>query len=173
VAVKAAVPSVPPPPILRVEVSVPAKVRVLETVRVLEMVPPATVKPVPAAVRVRPLTEVGVMAPKPMVNRGAVVVAVQVAVTPLLAAVVSTEVTVPVAAGVCQVAAVPEVAVKTCPSVGAVAAATLTTVVAELRASVLALLPVVSWFKVGKEVSDAAEPLVARRVEVAPGKVYV
>lgn len=40
-------------------------------------------------------TAVGVIAPSPIVNRGVVVVLVQVAVTPLLAAAVSTLVTVP------------------------------------------------------------------------------
>lgn len=41
----------------------------------------------------------------------------------------------PEAEGVCQVAAVPEVAVSTCPEVGAVAALTLTVVVALFNAS--------------------------------------
>jgi hypothetical protein len=51
--------------------------------------------------------------------------------------------------GVCQVAAVPPVAVNTCPDVGAVAELTLTIVVAEFNASDFADLPVVSWFSVG------------------------
>lgn len=45
--------------------------------------------------RVNPLTEVGVMAPNPIVNAGVVVAVAHVAVTPLLAAAVETEVTVP------------------------------------------------------------------------------
>jgi hypothetical protein len=95
VEVKALEPSVPPPPILRVEVSVPAKVRVFETVKVLEMVPPAIVKPVPAEVRVSPLTDVGVIAPKVKVMAG---VEVAVATLPEIPLAVTTEaeVTVPV-----------------------------------------------------------------------------
>ncbi len=50
----------------------------------------------------------------------------------------------PPPAGVCQVAAVLLVAVNTCPDDGAVALLTFTTVVALLRASVLALFQVVS-----------------------------
>lgn len=68
-------------------------------------------------------------------------------------------------------AAVPPVAVRTCPLVGAVAEETFTIVVAEFSASVLALLPVVSWLKVGKEVRAAALPFVASKVEVVVGKV--
>jgi hypothetical protein len=82
------------------------------------LLPETVVVPVMASVgvaepeRVTPLTEVGVIAPKPTVNLGVVVVFVQVAVTPLLAAVVSTEVTVPVEAAVQEVTPAPSV-VKT------------------------------------------------------------
>ena len=93
---KALVPKVPPAPIFRVEASVPDKPSVLLTVSVLDVVPPATENPVVRLVRVNPLTEVGVMAPKPMVRAGVEVAVAQVAVTPLLAAAVETEVTVPV-----------------------------------------------------------------------------
>jgi hypothetical protein len=55
----------------------------------------------------------------------------------------------PPAAGVCHVAAVPLVAVNICPTVGAGDDDTLTTVVAEFSALVLAAVPVVSWFQVG------------------------
>jgi hypothetical protein len=55
----------------------------------------------------------------------------------------------PPGAGVCQVAAVPLVAVNTCPLVGADEEETFTTVVAEFSALVLAAVPVVSWFHVG------------------------
>ena len=115
--VKALDPSVPPAPILRVEESVPAKVRVLDIVKVFEVVPPAIVNPVPAAVRVNPLTEVGVMAPRPIVRAGVVVAVAQVAVTPLLAAAVETDVTVPVAALVQLGASVVPLLCKTCPAV--------------------------------------------------------
>lgn len=47
-------------------------------------------------------------------------------------------------AGVCHVAAVELVAVRTCPDDGAVAELTFTTVVAEFNAFVLADVPVVS-----------------------------
>ena len=111
------VPNVPPAPMFKVEPSVPARVRVLEIVKVLEVVPPAIVNPVAAAVKVSPLTEVGVIAPNPMVRAGVVVAVAQVAVTPLLAAAVETEVTVPVV-GVVQVGAkVVPAEVKTCPAV--------------------------------------------------------
>ena len=89
-------PNVPPVPIFKVEVSVPAKVRVLDNVNVFEVVPPAMVKPVVAAVKVKPFTVPGVMFPSPMVRAGVLVAVAQVAVTPLLAAAVETEVTVPV-----------------------------------------------------------------------------
>ena len=56
-----------------VVLSVPASVSVLLTVSVLDVVPPAMEKPVARAVRVRPLTLVGVIAPR----------AAQVAVVPL------------------------------------------------------------------------------------------
>jgi hypothetical protein len=46
--------------------------------------------------------------------------------------------------GVCQVAAVPDVAVSVCPVVGAVAAATFTTVVAEFSALAVAAASAVS-----------------------------
>jgi len=102
----------PPPKVM----ALVARVDVSETVNVFEVVPPAIVKPVVAATNVKPLTVEGVMAPRPIVNRGAVVVAVQVAVTPLLAAVVSTEVTVPVAAVVQVGARVVPAEVRTCPA---------------------------------------------------------
>ena len=102
--VKAFEPKVPPAPIFKVEVSVPARVKVLDSVNVLEVVPPAMVKPVEAAVKVRPLTVPGVMLPSPMVSAGVLVAVAQVAVTPLLAAAVETEVTVPVNGGTTQVA---------------------------------------------------------------------
>jgi hypothetical protein len=61
--------------------------------------------------------EVGVIAPRPIVRPGVVVEFAQVAVTPLLAAVVPTEVTVPVV-GVVQVGAkVVPAEVRTCPAV--------------------------------------------------------
>ena len=97
--------------------SVPARVRELERVKVLEVVPPAIWKPVALACKVNPLTEVGVIAPNPIVKAGVVVAVAQVAVTPLLAAAVETEVTVPVV-GVVQVGArVVPAEVKTCPAV--------------------------------------------------------
>ena len=65
-----------------------------------------------------------------------------------LGTVAATLVTLP-DAGVCQVAAVPLVAVSICPTVGAADDDTLTTVVAEFSALVLAAVPVVSWFQVG------------------------
>jgi hypothetical protein len=66
------------------------------TVNVFEVVPPARLKPVASDDNVNPLTELGVMAPKPMVRAGVVVFdAPQDAVTPLLADAVVTEVTVP------------------------------------------------------------------------------
>ena len=58
-------------------------------------VPPAIVNPVDWVANVSPLTEVGVIAPKPMVKAGVVVAFAQVAVTPLPAAAVETDVTVP------------------------------------------------------------------------------
>lgn len=52
-------PKVPPAPILRVEESVPAKVNVLDNVKVLDVVePPAIENPVVAGVREIPFTEV-------------------------------------------------------------------------------------------------------------------
>ena len=75
--------------------SVPEKARLFEMVNVLEVVPPAIWKPIAFACKVSPLTLVGVMAPSPMVSAGVVVAVAQVAVTPLLAAAVETEVTVP------------------------------------------------------------------------------
>jgi len=96
VLVYALLPSVPPVPMFNVDPSVPARVIVLDIVRVFEVVPPAIWKPMAFAVRVRPLTDVGVMAPNPIVKAGVVVAVAHVAVTPLLAAAVETEVTVPV-----------------------------------------------------------------------------
>jgi hypothetical protein len=81
-----------------VDPSVPAKVNVLDNVNVLDVVPPAIVNPVVCAARVKPLTVVGVMLPNPIVKAGVVVAVAHVAVTPLLAAAVETEVTVPVGA---------------------------------------------------------------------------
>ena len=54
-------PSVPPAPIFNVDPSVPAKVSVLLAVRVFDVVPPATEKPVARDVKVSPLTVVGAM----------------------------------------------------------------------------------------------------------------
>ena len=68
---KAAVPRVPPGPIFRVRPSEEAaKVMVLETVKVLLVVPPARENPVPKAVKVKPFTVVGVIAPKVIVKFG-------------------------------------------------------------------------------------------------------
>ena len=133
--------------------SVPSRDKLFNKVRVFEEVPPAIEKPVVWDARVRPFTDVGVIAPALMVIAGVVVALETVPENPL-AVFTETEVTVPdEEEGVCQVAAVPEVAVSTCPTVGAVAEETLTTVVAEFKPSVLALLPVVSWLSVGNEVS--------------------
>lgn len=55
----------------------------------------------------------------------------------------------PVDVGVCQFAAVGEVAVRTCPAVGAVAADTLTTVVAEFNALVALEVPPMLKFATG------------------------
>jgi hypothetical protein len=65
------------------------------TVNVLDVVPPAIVNPSAAEVRVKPLTLVGVIAPSPIVRAGVGDAIDQVAVTPLLAAAVETDVTVP------------------------------------------------------------------------------
>jgi hypothetical protein len=102
VLVKALEPRVPPAPMFRVEVSVPARVRVLETVKVFDVVPPAMVKPVPAATRVKPLTEVGVIAPKVRVIAGVVVAVATEPETPL-AVTTETEVTVPPPVGIANV----------------------------------------------------------------------
>jgi hypothetical protein len=85
-----------------VDVSVPARVRVLDTVRVLEVVPPAIVNPVAAAVNVSPLTDVGVIAPSVRVIAGVLVAVATVPLTPL-AVVTDTEVTDPPPPGVVQV----------------------------------------------------------------------
>ena len=61
-------------------------------------------------------TEVGVIAPNPMVNAGVVVGLVHVAVTPLLAAAVETFVTVPPPIGA-HTGSKPADTVKTCPAV--------------------------------------------------------
>ena len=58
---------------VRVLPSVPASVRLLLTVRVFDVVPPATENPVARAVSVRPLTLVGVIAPSVSVMAGVVV----------------------------------------------------------------------------------------------------
>ena len=71
--VYALVPKVPPVPMLRVDPSVPAKVKVLDEVKVF---PTAMFKVlVPLAVMVRPLTVVGVIAPKVKAKAPAVLVA--------------------------------------------------------------------------------------------------
>ena len=97
--------------------SVPAKVREFDRVKVLEVVPPAIWKPIALACKVSPFTEVGVMAPNPIVKAGVVVAVAQVAVTPLLAAAVDTEVTVPVEAFVQEGARVVPLLCSTCPAV--------------------------------------------------------
>ena len=74
----AALPRVPPLPMFSVLASVPDRVRVLLTVRVLDVVPPATVNPVDAAVRVRPLYVFPVNADAILLS--AMVVALQVPV---------------------------------------------------------------------------------------------
>ena len=100
-------PSVPPAPTFNVEPSVPASVSVLLTVRVLDVVPPAMVNPVAAAVSVRPLTLVGVIAPSVRLMAGVVVAVATVPETPL-AVVTDTLVTVPdPAEAAAQVAVVP------------------------------------------------------------------
>jgi hypothetical protein len=72
VLVKAAVPKVPPPAMLSVDPSVPARVSVFEAVRVF---PFTTVKVPVEGVIVRPLTVVGVIAPRVNVSTPAVFVA--------------------------------------------------------------------------------------------------
>ena len=117
VLVNALEPKVPPPPILSVDASVPEKPRVLLTVKVLDVVPPATENPVAIEVRVKPLTEDGVIAPNPIVKAGVGDDIDQVAVTPLFAAAVDTDVTVP-PLGVTQVGAeVVPLLCNTCPAV--------------------------------------------------------
>lgn len=73
VAVKAAEPSVPPLPIFNVLESVPLNPKVLLIVRVLLVVPPATLKPVPKEAKVNPFTEVGTITPRVSVIAGVVV----------------------------------------------------------------------------------------------------
>jgi len=94
-AVNAADPSVPPAPMFKVEASVPASVRVFDTVSVLEVVPPAIVNPVAAAVNVSPFTVLGVIAPSVRVIAG-VVPAVATDPEIPFAVVTDTVVTVPV-----------------------------------------------------------------------------
>ena len=77
------------------------------------------------------------------------------------------------ALGVCQVAAVDDVAIRTWPVLGAVALLTFTTVVAEFNASVLADLPVVSWLNVGKLVRLAALPVVVNNVPEVGNVTFV
>ena len=96
----------------KVELSVPARVIVFDIVKVLDVVPPAIVNPVPAAVKVKPLTVVGVKLAPPIVKAGVGEAIDQVAVMPLLAAAVDTEVTVPVV-GVAQVKVPDPLLVKT------------------------------------------------------------
>lgn len=92
----AAEPKVPPDPIFKVDVSVPAKVNVFEIVSVLDVVePPAIVNPVTAAARVNPFTVVGVIAPRVNVIAGVVVEVATEPDTPF-AVVTETDVTVPV-----------------------------------------------------------------------------
>ena len=91
---KARDPSVPPVPMFSVELSVPASVSVLLTVRVFDVVPPATVNPVAAAASVKPLTLVGVITPSVRLIAGVVVALATVPETPL-AVVTETLVTVP------------------------------------------------------------------------------
>ena len=88
-------PRVPPAPIFSVELSVPARVNVLLTVNVLDVVPPAAEKPVAFAVNVMPLTVVGVIAPSVRLIAGVVVAVATVPETPF-AVVTDTLVTVPV-----------------------------------------------------------------------------
>ena len=64
------------------------------TVKVLDAVPPAIVNPVAAEARVKPLTDVGVIAPRVNVIAGVVVLSATSPDTPL-AVVTDTEVTVP------------------------------------------------------------------------------
>ena len=85
----------PPVPILRVALSVPESVMVLDIVRVLDVVPPAIRNPVVNAVSVRPLTVLGVIAPSVIVIAGVVVEFVILAEIPL-AVTTETVVTVPV-----------------------------------------------------------------------------
>ena len=95
VLVYALVPSVPPPPMLRVEPSVPARVRVFDDVNVL---PAAIFKVfVPFAVTVSPFTVVGVIAPRVRVIAGVVVAVATEPETPF-AVVTDTLVTVPIPA---------------------------------------------------------------------------
>lgn len=99
------------------------------------------IKRVGVLIEVPATTVVGVKFTPAIVSLGATVVDVHVAVIPFDALVVSTLVTVP-APAFCQVAAVPLVAVRTCPEVGAVAEDTTTVVVAERRAVATVLSPV-------------------------------
>jgi hypothetical protein len=92
--VYAAEPRVPPDPMFSVDESAPAKVRVFDTVRVLEVVPPATLNPVAFATKVKPFTVDGVMLPKDNVISG-VVVAFETEPDTPLAVFIETEVTVP------------------------------------------------------------------------------
>jgi hypothetical protein len=94
IAVNAAVPSVPPEPIFNVDESVPESPRVLFTVSVLDVVPPASVNPVVNDARVSPLTVVGVTLPRVRLIAGVVVAVATVPETPL-AVVTETEVTEP------------------------------------------------------------------------------
>jgi hypothetical protein len=104
VLVNALVPSVPPVPMFRVEPSVPAKVRVLEEVKVL---PAAIFKVfVPFEVMVRPLTVVGVIAPRVKVIAGVVVEVATEPETPF-AVTTETSVTVPVPPAGTQLVSVP------------------------------------------------------------------
>ncbi len=61
--VNALVPSVPPLPILSVDKSVPASVNELLTVKVFDVVPPATANPVAFDVNVNPFIDVALAAP--------------------------------------------------------------------------------------------------------------
>lgn len=95
--------------------SVPAIVKELDIAKVL---PVARFKVfVPFGVIVNPFTDVGVIAANPIVKAGVGEVIDQVAVTPLFAAAVDTEVTVPVPTEAQVGAAVPPLLFNTCPEV--------------------------------------------------------
>ena len=92
--VNAALPSVPPDPIFNVDPSVPDRVNVFDMVSVFEVVPPAIEKPLDKALKVNPLTEVGVIAPSVNVIAGVVVGSATVPEIPF-AVTTETDVTLP------------------------------------------------------------------------------